>query len=132
MKLTQNEIFYLCDVISIHAEPPPGLHVSGSRPPYPEMILKLMEAIVSHASGTLHEVEVDFTLDELMMVYEHSRVSVVVGTEKVGYNLIVKASTETLERSVEITVLDESVYGEFSDGGNTEPNTSNAENRATD
>ena len=126
MELTKKEASYLADSISIHVLSPPGL---VKTPPYPDMMLKIMQAVVVHEEHSLHELNVDFDLDELMLIYEVAKTSVVIVAEPVGYNLLVKASTEILVLTEGKTALDERVYGEFSDD-HTESNTSNAENRA--
>ena len=126
MELTKKEASYLADSISIHVLSPPGL---VKTPPYPDMMLKIMQSVVAHEEKSLHEFKADFDLDELMLIYEVAKTSVVVATEMVGYNLLIKASTEILALTEGKTALDERVYGEFSDD-HTESNTSNAENRA--
>ncbi len=129
MKLTQNETLYLADTISIFVEPPPD---PIRKSPYPAMVLKIMKAIVVDWNA-IHEVEVDFTWDELMLVFEHTRSTIGFGTEKVGLNLLTKASQGILMLNEGKTTLDERIYGEFADEYSqpgTEPDTSNAENRA--
>ena len=140
MKLRQNEALYLADTISIHVEPPPD-PVRGH--PYPEMMVKIMRVVIEHADaeGKLHEAEADFTLDELMLVYEHAKSSVVISTENVGLNLLVKASREILALKEEKTILDEHLWKwddgmlwelEGDDNDDAEPNKSDAENGAPD
>ena len=128
MELTKREASYLADSISIHVLSPPGL---VKAPPYPDMMLKIMQAVVAHEENSLHEFKADFDLDELMLIYEVAKTSVVIATEMVGYNLLIKASTEILALTEGKTALDERVYGEFSDD-HTESNTSDTEDRASD
>lgn len=144
MKLTKQEALYLADMVSIHVAPPPGPLNASS--PFPEMVLKIMEAIVAHEDGSyevIHatEVHTDFTYDELMLVYEYVRSSMVIGEEKVGYNLLVKASREILDLKEGKTAIDERVWGDIVDwdameeaqnAGSTEPNTSDTKDRAPD
>lgn len=129
MKLTQNETLYLADTISIFVEPPPD---PIRKSPYPEMVLKIMEAFATDW-GSIHEVDTDFTWDELMLIWEHSKTSVGTGSEKVGYNLLLKVSHEILIVKEGKTALDEQIWeydGYVDDKSGTEPDTSNAENRA--
>ena len=129
MNLTQNEALFLSDVISIYAPPPPEIVLDES-PPYPSMILKLARAVLD-TSQPGSETPVDFTYLELMLVWEHTKHTVVFGSERVGWNLRKKAAKELINQSEPI--LDERIWKfEVDTHDNPEPYTGNPEDRTTD
>lgn len=88
IELTQLEGFYLSDALSMFAQGPPDEAVHGA--PYPNLLLKIGGAILetdkSKAPATVH-----LTLAELWVMREVAKSSVVIGNERVGLSLMLKA-----------------------------------------
>lgn len=122
MQLTRNETLYLYDAISIH-DP-----IVGRDGDYPDLLLKLGDALISTKGGT--ETKVEFTLRELWAIREHAKSSVTLGGEQVGINLIYKLAPliSKLMRGYDLREIQE-ILKEIEDA-NDNPSADNTDDRA--
>ena len=88
IQLTQLEGLYLSDALSMFTQGPPDELGQGS--PYPDLLLKIGSAVLETAQYKA-PVTVHLSLVELWMVREVAKSSVVVGNERVGLSLLLKA-----------------------------------------
>lgn len=93
ISLTALESQYLSDSISMFASGPPDDMLSGKASPYPDLLLKIGGAVVEieEQGDKKSPVPVDFSQAELWIIREVAKSGVVVGNERVGLNLLVKA-----------------------------------------
>jgi hypothetical protein len=88
MQLTQLESLYLSDSISMFTQGPPDA-LPGQMSPFPNLLLKIGGAVLEteqqKSAATVH-----FNLSELWMIREITKSSAVVGSERVGLNLLMK------------------------------------------
>ena len=114
VELTQLESLYLSDCISMFMQgPPDGLPGQGA--PYPMLLLKIGGAILEteeqKAPATAH-----LSLSELWVIREVTKSSAVVGSERVGLNLLMKVYTGISALSAESDMQSlVSVFGEVVD-----------------
>lgn len=87
LQLTVLESYYISDAVSEHTPnlPPPD----GEFHAYPDFILKLGGAILE-ATQTKKNMTVEMSLIELRVIREVCKTSIVVGSERVGMNLMLK------------------------------------------
>ena len=88
IQLTLLESLYLSDSLSMFTQGPPDV-LSESDSPLPDLLLKIGAAVLE-TDRTKEPVEVALALNELWIVREVAKSSVVVGSERVGLNLIIK------------------------------------------
>ncbi len=114
IQLTQLESLYLSDCISMFMQgPPDGLPGQGA--PYPMLLLKIGGAILEteeqRAPATAH-----LSWSELWVIREVTKSSAVVGSERVGLNLLMKVYTGISALSAESDMQSlVSVFGEVID-----------------
>ncbi len=88
VKMTQLESLYLSDTVSMFMQGPPDA-LPGQASPYPTLLLKIGGAVLEteqhKAPATLH-----LSLNELWIMREVTKSSVVVGSERVGVSLLIK------------------------------------------
>ena len=88
VQLTQLECLYISDTLSMFTQGPPDeLPSQGS--PYPNLLLKIGSAVLETEQQKA-PVELQFSLNELWVIREIAKSSVVVGGERVGLNLLLK------------------------------------------
>jgi len=87
LQLTVLESYYISDAVSEHTPnlPPPD----GEFHAYPDFILKMGGAILE-GTETKRDVTVEMSLVELRVIREVCKTSIVVGSERVGVNLLLK------------------------------------------
>lgn len=88
VEITQLEGLFLSDALSMFSQGPPDA-MSEQASPYPDLLLKIGSAVLE-LDRNKTPVTVCFDLNELWMMREVSKSSVVVGGERVGINLLVK------------------------------------------
>jgi len=88
LQLTLLESLYLSDSLSMFTQGPPDV-VSDSASPLPDLLLKVGAAVLE-TDRTKEPVDVALDLHELWIVREVAKSSVVVGSERVGLNLVIK------------------------------------------
>lgn len=88
IQLTLLESLYLSDSLSMFTQGPPEV-LSESASPLPELLLKIGAAVLE-TDRMKEPVDVALALQELWIVREVAKSSVVVGSERVGLNLIIK------------------------------------------
>lgn len=114
VELTQLESFYLSDCISMFMQGPPD-YLPGQGAPYPTLLLKIGGAILEteqeKAPSTVH-----LSQSELWVMREVTKSSAVVGSERVGLNLLMKIYTGISALSAESDMQSiVSVFGEVID-----------------
>ena len=117
IKLTLLESLYLSDSLSMFTQGPPEV-LSDSASPLPDLLLKIGAAVLE-TDRTKDPVEVALALHELWIVREVAKSSVVVGSERVGLNLVIKVY-EGLRHLAAAADVD-SVVGEFGEVDRNEP-----------
>ena len=117
IKLTLLESLYLSDSLSMFTQGPPEV-LSESASPLPELLLKIGAAVLE-TDRTKEPVEVALSLHELWIVREVAKSSVVVGSERVGLNLVIKVY-EGLRQFAAAPDVD-SVVGAFGEVSRNEP-----------
>ena len=88
LQLTLLESLYLSDSLSMFTQGPPEVP-SDSASPLPDLLLKIGAAVLE-IDRTKEPVDVALSLHELWIVREVAKSSVVVGSERVGLNLVIK------------------------------------------
>jgi hypothetical protein len=88
VQLTQLESLYLSDSMSMFTQGPPDA-LPGQVSPYPALILKIGGAVLETYQHQ-RPVTVHLDIGELWMVREVTKSSVVIGSERVGLNLLLK------------------------------------------
>lgn len=88
IQLTLLESLYLSDSLSMFTQGPPDV-LSESASPFPDLLLKVGAAVLE-TDRTKEPVDVALSLNELWIVREVAKSSVVVGSERVGLNLVIK------------------------------------------
>ena len=86
--LTQLETLYLSDALSMFTQGPPDA-LPGQASPYPNLLLKICGAVLESEQQKA-PVNVHLSLNELWMIRESAKTSVVVGNERVGLSLLLK------------------------------------------
>ena len=91
IELSHLETLFLSDSLSMFTQGPPGsLGASIDQlSPYPTLLLKIGGAILE-TEQTKAATKVSMTIAELWMIREVAKSSVVVGSERVGLNLLIK------------------------------------------
>ena len=87
LKISVLESYYISDAISEHMPPLPP--PDGSFQVYPDFLLKLGDAILE-VTQTKKDVTVEMSPTELRVLREIAKSSVVIGSERVGMNLMLK------------------------------------------
>lgn len=85
IELTHSESCYLSDVLS-HETVAPSRDVRA----WPHLLLKVGAAFLETAEGARESITVGFTEDELWILREVCKTSAHVGSEQVGYNLLLR------------------------------------------
>ncbi len=88
LQLTPLESLYLSDSLSMFTQGPPDA-LSESASLLPDLLLKVGAAVLE-TDRTKEPVDVALALHELWIVREVAKSSVVVGSERVGLNLVIK------------------------------------------
>lgn len=106
--LTPLEVGYLSDALSAYAGPLPGTRTT----PYPDLLKKVGSAFLEVNNEKHDGNETTFimvTLDELWIIREFAKTSVMVGNEKVGMSLAVKSYSGIMEfdREPELAELED-------------------------
>jgi len=114
IELTQLESLYLSDSISMFMQGTPDA-LPGQAMPFPNLLLKIGGAVLETAelgnTAVAH-----LSLSDLWIIREVTKSSVVVGSERVGMNLLSKAYTGILALCAESDVQSVvSTYGEVID-----------------
>ena len=112
--LTQLESLYLSDSISMYMQGTPD-SLPGQTMPYPNLLLKIGGAVLETGqqrdTATIH-----VSLADLWIIREVTKSSAVIGSERVGMNLLFKAYTGILALSAETDMQSVvSVFGEVID-----------------
>ena len=114
LEITQMESLYLSDSLSMFMQGPPD-SIPGQASPYPTLLLKIGGAVLE-TDQQKHPVSIQVGLPELWVLRELTKSSVVMGSERVGLNLLIKvyAGIQVLaaESDVHSAV---SVFGEVID-----------------
>ena len=88
LELTQMESLYLSDSLSMFMQGPPD-SLPGQASPYPNLLLKIGGAVLE-TDQQKHPVSIQVGLPELWVLRELTKSSVVMGSERVGLNLLLK------------------------------------------
>ncbi len=114
LELTQMESLYLSDSLSMFMQGPPD-SIPGQASPYPTLLLKIGGAVLE-TDQQKQPVSVQFGLSELWVLRELTKSSVVMGSERVGLNLLLKVYAGIQALSAESDVHSAvSVFGEVVD-----------------
>ena len=117
IKLTQLESLYLSDSISMFMQGTPD-SLPGQTMPYPNLLLKIGGAVLETAQQS-DTATVHVSLADLWIFREVTKSSAVIGSERVGINLLLKAYTGILALSAETDM--ESVVSAFGEVIDNEP-----------
>ena len=88
IELTQLESLYLSDALSMFTQGPPDA-LPNQVSPYPDLLLKIGSAVLETEQRKA-PVVVELTIEELWIIREVAKSSVVVGNERVGLSLLLK------------------------------------------
>lgn len=117
IQLTQLESLYLSDSISMFMQGTPD-SLPGQTMPYPNLLLKIGGAVLEteqlRDTATVH-----VSLADLWIIREVTKSSAVIGSERVGLNLLMKAYTGILALSAETDM--QSVVSAFGEVIDDEP-----------
>lgn len=114
IELTQLESLYLSDSISMFMQGTPDA-LPGQAMPFPNLLLKIGGAVLETA-GQRDTAIAHVSLADLWVIREITKSSVVVGSERVGMNLLFKAYTGILALCAESDMQSVvSTYGEVID-----------------
>ena len=87
--LTRAEACYLSDAIPMHMLGPPDQEITGR--PYPQLLLQVGSAFLELRDPVkCSAITLNLTEAELWVIREVAKMSVTVGTERVGLNLLAK------------------------------------------
>lgn len=105
-ELTLGESYYLSDSMSEFRPSMPN--ADNMQWLYPDFLLKIGSAVLETTASPNKPVIVEFTKDELRVIREVAKSSIMLGAEKVGLNLLVKTYTGLLK-------MENETYTDFDD-----------------
>lgn len=117
LQLTLLESLYLSDALSMFTQGPPDA-LPGEASPYPNLLLKVGGAVLE-AEQKKAPVVIHVTLNELWMVREVAKSSVMMGSERVGLNLLLKVYAGIRALTAESDM--EAVIGDLGEVAEEEP-----------
>lgn len=113
IKVSQLEGLYLADSISMFQHGPP---MEGRSPMvgdmFPGLLLKIGACVLyAETNKGMGDVDLELTEEELWVIREAAKSSVVVGSERVGLKLLVKVYAELLRSPLELSADEDDENG---------------------